>query len=62
MVGLREQRKLKGYTQKDVAKALGVKQNAVSQWEKGDRKPTIVNLKKLAVFLDCSLDDLLKGF
>lgn len=61
MIGLYEQRKKKGYTQSDVAKALGVRQNTVCQWEIGERKPDIINLKKLAIFLNCKLEELLKG-
>lgn len=61
MIGLYEQRKKKGYTQSDVAKALGVKQNTVCQWESGVRNPSLENVKRLAELLHCTTDDILKG-
>lgn len=48
-----------GLTQVDLAKKLGVAVSTVGMWETAKRKPDIVMLKKLAVILNCSADDLL---
>lgn len=37
-----------GLTQGDVAKALGVTQSAISVWERGDGKPKLSKISKLA--------------
>lgn len=47
-------------TQVDLAKKIGVTPNAVTQWESGDRKPSLINLKKLSQILGCTTDELLK--
>lgn len=52
---MRKRRKL---TQTELAKKMEVTQKDISRWENGDIKPSVENLKKLAVALDCSMDDL----
>ncbi len=52
-------RKDKNLTQLEVADALGVSYQAVSNWERGQSMPDIEKLPELAEFLDLSLDDLL---
>lgn len=42
MLTLREYRKKKGYTQKQIAEIIGVVPSCVTQWESGVRKPDIV--------------------
>jgi len=49
------QRKAKGYTQKDLAKKLGVSQAMVSRWENGDENFTIETLARIAIALDLEL-------
>jgi transcriptional regulator with XRE-family HTH domain len=49
----------RGLTQKQLADRLGVKQQNVSDWERGERSPSVKNLKKLADVLNCRIDDLI---
>jgi transcriptional regulator with XRE-family HTH domain len=51
-------RKKRGLTQKQLAELLGVKQQNVSDWERGERSPSVKNLKKLSEILNCQIDDL----
>ena len=47
---LRQYRKLRGYSQTDVAKILGFKRtNRISNWEKGITIPNMKNLLKLSI-------------
>lgn len=59
-MGLIEQRKKAGLTQMDVAKALGITDSAVNQWEKGRTFPKTEQLPKLAKLFGCTVDELLK--
>ncbi|MGX7199969.1 helix-turn-helix domain-containing protein [Enterococcus nangangensis] len=52
-------RKEKNLTQLELADALGVSYQAVSNWERGQSMPDIEKLPELASFLQLSLDDLL---
>ena len=52
-------RKSKGITQKELGRILGVAQNTISNWEKGNREPDYESLKKMAFYFDCSTDYLL---
>ena len=56
---LRKAREAKGMTQQTLAKHLYVTRQAVSRWECGDRYPDLIMAKKLAAFLEVSLDELL---
>lgn len=49
-----------GYSQECMAKILNVSQQAISKWEKGNCKPRVSTLKKLADLLNCTVDELLK--
>ena len=53
---LREVRKIKKLTQKELAEQIGIKQNSYSDWETGKNEPSIENLVKLADLFDVSLD------
>ena len=44
--------------QLEVARALGISQFAVSQWETGGRKPSIDRLKQLEDLYGCTIDQL----
>lgn len=58
---LRRAREEKGLTQQSLAEKLYVTRQAVSRWECGDRYPDLLTTKKISLFLDVSLDDLLSG-
>ena len=45
---IRRQRRWIDMTQRDLAKALGVSVSTVSDWEKGNRNPSVEKLTELA--------------
>ncbi|MBQ9013587.1 MAG: helix-turn-helix transcriptional regulator [Bacilli bacterium] len=53
---LKELRIKKNIKQQDLAKALNVTKQSVSNWENGKRLPNIEILILLADFYNCSLD------
>ena len=55
---LKEKRKEKGIKAIDLAKALNVAKQTVSNWENNNRQPDIETLCKLADLYQCSLDEL----
>ncbi len=59
MTALRTYRNKAGLTQGQLAEQVGVTQSCITMWESGDRKPDIINLKKLAHILGCTADELL---
>lgn len=56
---LKNVREQKGYTQQTLAEHLYVTRQAVSRWEGGSRYPDLMTAKKMAQFLEVSLDELL---
>lgn len=56
---LLEQRKLYGYTQRQMAEKLNVSQPSYVRYENGTSEPTQENLVKLADLFDVSVDYLL---
>lgn len=56
---LKRVREEKGITQQTLAEHLYVTRQAVSRWEGGSRYPDIMTAKKMAQFLDVTLDELL---
>ena len=52
-------RKEKGITQEELATALGVTNQAVSKWEKGQNCPDIELLPEIADYFNISIDDLM---
>lgn len=56
---LRELRRKNGYTQSGLAKALGVSQSKVSNWEAGIRKPNFDTLERIAKILGVTVGYLL---
>ncbi|MFT4143471.1 MAG: helix-turn-helix transcriptional regulator [Mobilitalea sp.] len=52
-------RKEKNLTQMELADAMGVSYQAVSNWERGNSMPDISKLPELATLFGCSIDDLL---
>lgn len=56
---LREFRKRKNLTQKEISAKIGVSEQALSKWENGECLPDVYNLKLLAIAIDASIDCLL---
>ena len=52
---IQRQRKIKGYTQKELANKLGVSQVMVSRWENGEENFTIATLVKISTALGIKL-------
>ncbi len=52
-------RKEKNLTQMELADAMGVSYQAVSNWERGNSMPDISKLPELATLFGCTIDDLL---
>ena len=61
MVGLREIRKQKGYSQLKVAMDLSISREALSYYESGKRNPDIDMLLRLSDYFDVSIDYLITG-
>ncbi len=59
MLKIREFREILGYSQKDLASFCGVSQRSISAYEVGFREPPIDTLAKIAIVLDCSVDELI---
>lgn len=57
---LKEIRKIKGYSQEELAEKLGLNKFTISKYEQGTREPDLNTLEKIKIALDCSYDDLLK--
>jgi len=57
---LKEVRKKRQLQQKDLAKKLNSSQQLISQYERGERVPSLERLIELAKILDVSLDDLIE--
>lgn len=55
------ERRLRGAipTQSEVARILGVKESAVSKWERGVSKPRADKLPMLAKLYGCTIEELL---
>ncbi|MBQ8040369.1 MAG: helix-turn-helix transcriptional regulator [Lachnospiraceae bacterium] len=49
-------RKLKGFTQEEIAEKMQVSRQSVSKWENGEAVPELAKIIKLADILDVSLD------
>ena len=56
-----KERRLRGAipTQREVAAIIGVKESAVSKWERGISKPRADRLPTLAKLYGCSIEELL---
>ena len=58
---LRQARKDKGMTQKQVAKKLGVVESCYANWEQGRTEPNIDMLRRLGEILSVDIDTLING-
>ena len=54
-----QKRKKAGYKQEELAKLIGVYQQQLSEWERGNVQPGIKHLKKLSEVFHCTVDDLI---
>ena len=61
MIGLREIRKKKGYSQLKVSMDLSISREALSFYENGKRSPDIQMLLILSDYFDVSIDYLIRG-
>ena len=65
MKGIAIQRKLKGWTQQELADKMGVTANTVYRWESSNPvykvDPGTENLKKMSDLFSCTIDDLVSG-
>lgn len=61
MIGLREIRKQKRYSQLKVAMDLSISREALSYYENGKRNPDIDMLVTLSEYFDVSIDYLITG-
>ena len=58
---VKSKRLKKNITQDELARMLGVTQQAVMKWENGSSQPRAALLPKLADILGCTVDELLRG-
>lgn len=58
---IKEFRKIKKLTQKDLADRFNVSNITVSRWESGTQMPSIETAVQLADFFGCKIDDLVRG-
>ena len=56
---IKEYRTIKGYTQREIAELLGIKQNTYSDKERGKTKFTIYEIKQIKELLNVTYDELL---
>ena len=61
LIGLREIRKKKKYSQLKVAMDLSISREALSYYENGKRSPDIEMLVKLSQYFNVSIDYLILG-
>jgi len=59
MLKLREFRQKMGYSQAYISKILDIPASTYANWEQGTREPGIENLAKIAIALECTVDDLI---
>ena len=52
-------RKIKGWSQEELANQIGVSRQAVFKWESGINKPDLDKIKKLVVLFNVTYDYLL---
>lgn len=52
-------RKAKDWTQGELAQRLKVKQGTISQWEQGERSPSLLSLRKIACLFGVTVSYLL---
>lgn len=58
-VTLRDLRQTRFETSREMSKALRIKENTYSRWERGETEPSVAMLVKICKVLDISADELL---
>lgn len=58
MKGMRELRKIRGWTQQELAEKIGLSQETISQYENGTRTPNIIIAKRIAQAIQEPLDNI----
>lgn len=58
---LRTARRAAGYTQKQLAEALGVESITVSRWERGVTVPSLLRLRRVAEITETTVSDLVRA-
>lgn len=53
---IKELRKMRGLTQPELAKELGVSNGMISNWENNVNEPGLSHIKNIAIFFDVSAD------
>ena len=61
MIGLKEIRKKRGYSQLKVAMDLAISREALSFYENGKRSPDVDMLVRMSEYFDVSIDYLIRG-
>ena len=61
MIGLREVRKKKGFSQLKVAMDLSISREALSFYENGKRSPDVDMLVRMSEYYNVSIDYLIRG-
>jgi len=61
MINLAKIRTMKGLTQAQLADRAGLTQETISLYESGKQRPFSENIFKIAVALECTVDDLFRG-
>ena len=61
MIGLREIRKKKGFSQLKVAMDLSISREALSFYENGKRSPDVDMLVRMSEYYNVSIDYLIQG-
>ena len=57
---IKHYRKIKRYSQEELAKKASLSKMSIRRYERGERQPGIEALKKIAIALDCQISDLQK--
>lgn len=58
MIHVKELRKSKGLSQRELANKLGVSRTTVTMWESGGQYPRLETAVRVANVLGCTIDDL----
>ena len=59
-MSIRYYRRVADITQSELAVAIGVERSTVAKWETKKKLPDESKLQKIASFLECTVDDLLR--
>lgn len=60
-MNFKKRREALNLTQEQVARAIGLSQQAIAKWETGESLPRADMLPKLAKILNCTIDELLSA-